>query len=321
MPLWVFIFLYSCISVSIEKDKTCVQAGMPPEPERAEQWYESGFKWPPNWKEESTIKKQRMAAREAEIQKIPHSEERLENYLQYTQSRFVPTFTDLGFMLRETPAYIQEKLYKATMAGVNNWDNLRSEGKIDVIFNQPSREAKFVDLGKDYLILHQNVCMNITITITITINIKGRLAQEVMHELTPLHEEWTGGIKLQGTSAYGVRLYQNDSTLVMHYDRVATHVISSIVHIAHEYDNDDEPWPIQIEDHDGNLHSIALKPGQMLHYESASCLHGRMTKLKGKYYGSIFLHYAPVDKRYWNVTHEDGKFFLFFIFTYIYVVF
>ena len=54
-----------------------------------------------------------------------------------------------------------------------------------------------------------------------------------------------------------------------------THVISSIVHIAHEYDDDAEPWPIEIEDRDGQLHSVALQEGQMLFYESASCLHGR----------------------------------------------
>ena len=30
---------------------------------------------------------------------------------------------------------------------------------------------------------------------------------------------------------------------------------------------------------------------QMLFYESAKCLHGRMTELKGKYYGSLFVHY------------------------------
>ena len=45
--------------------------------------------------------------------------------------------------------------------------------------------------------------------------------------------------------------------------QIATHVISSIVHIAHKYDNDSEPWPIQIEDHQGNLHSVALQPGQV----------------------------------------------------------
>ena len=47
-------------------------------------------------------------------------------------------------------------------------------------------------------------------------------------------------------------------------------------------DIDKEPWPIQIEDQDGNLHSVNLEPGQMLFYESAKCLHGRMKLLKGR---------------------------------------
>ena len=45
--------------------------------------------------------------------------------------------------------------------------------------------------------------------------------------------------------------------------QTTTHVISSIVHIAHEYDNDDEPWPIEIEDHNGVLHAVNLEPGQV----------------------------------------------------------
>ena len=40
-------------------------------------------------------------------------------------------------------------------------------------------------------------------------------------------------------------------------------MISSIVHIAHEYDNDDEPWPIEIDDHDGVLRAVDLKEGQV----------------------------------------------------------
>jgi hypothetical protein len=40
-------------------------------------------------------------------------------------------------------------------------------------------------------------------------------------------------------------------------------VISSIVHIAHDYTNDDEPWPIEIEDHDGVLHAVDLKMGEV----------------------------------------------------------
>jgi hypothetical protein len=41
------------------------------------------------------------------------------------------------------------------------------------------------------------------------------------------------------------------------------HAISSIVHIAHEYDDDDEPWPIEIDDHDGVLRAVDLKEGQV----------------------------------------------------------
>ena len=40
-------------------------------------------------------------------------------------------------------------------------------------------------------------------------------------------------------------------------------MISSIAHIAHEYDDDNEPWPIEIEDHDGVLHAVNLEAGQV----------------------------------------------------------
>ena len=42
----------------------------------------------------------------------------------------------------------------------------------------------------------------------------------------------------------------------------------------------------------------------MVFYESAKCLHGRMKTLKGKYYGSLFLHYQPVDQNIWNYTTD-----------------
>jgi hypothetical protein len=43
----------------------------------------------------------------------------------------------------------------------------------------------------------------------------------VNRELVPYHEEWIGNdIKLRPTSAYGIRLYLNGSSLVMHYDKV-----------------------------------------------------------------------------------------------------
>ena len=61
---------------------------------------------------------------------------------------------------------------------------------------------------------------------------QGRLNNEVMHELKPMHEEWAG-VDLNYGQSYGVRVYQNGSTLVNHVDRSETHVISCIFHIAH----------------------------------------------------------------------------------------
>jgi hypothetical protein len=51
---------------------------------------------------------------------------------------------------------------------------------------------------------------------------------------------------------------------VCYCSQIQTHVISSIIHVGHQYDNDSEPWPIQIEDLNGNLHSVNLEAGQVL---------------------------------------------------------
>ena len=253
----------------------------PTEEERVKLWYEVGNVWPPKWQPETPEYAAHREAREKEIfNQLTFSDERWENMLQFTQSQLVPKFTEVGFELITTPKHVHDKLKEAVDKGVANWDDLRSEGSVDVIYKDEAyKNPKFVDIGS--------------------------LSRYVLDELKGIHEEWVGGIELRGTSAYGVRLYQNGSSLAMHHDKVETHVISSIVHIAHEYDDDNEPWPIQIEDHNGKLHSLNLEPGQMLFYESAKCLHGRMTTLKGKYYGSIFLHYQPVDKSIWDFNHDQ----------------
>ena len=246
----------------------------PTETERVELWHKNVKYWPPRWHEhnESASYQAVQQAREEEIMNIPGSNERWENWMQFVQGRMVPKFTPMGFKVVKTQAWIHEKLVNKVMKGVERWDDLPLEDDVgDAIYGPIS--PKFVEMdGLDW---------------------------EVIEELKELHEEWSG-MKLVATSAYGVRLYQNGSSLVMHHDKVHTHVISSIVHIAHQYDNDSVPWPIQIEDHDGNMHSVSLQAGDMLHYESAKCLHGRMQEFKGRYYGSIFLHYKPIEKSLWG---------------------
>ena len=46
-------------------------------------------------------------------------------------------------------------------------------------------------------------------------------------------------------------------------------------------------------DHDGKLHAVNMKPGDLLLYESAKLLHGRPTPFDGDFYANIFVHYMP----------------------------
>ena len=78
-------------------------------------------------------------------------------------------------------------------------------------------------------------------------------------------------------------------------DKSETHVISSILHIDH--DPMSEPWPIVIEDLQGNLNEVILESGDMLLYESSKCFHGRPKRFNGSWYTSLFIHYFP---SYWN---------------------
>lgn len=245
------------------------------EAERVAQWH-TKHTWPPQWNDEPPDYKKLMEDREKEIQEtILESSERWENWMQYTQSRYVKTFTPLGFKLVDLPKDAHETLQKAWKAGYANWDNLRTEGAIPVIHGP---DSKFIDVQP--------------------------LLADIQRQILPMHEEWCGH-KLKPTSIYGIRAYRNGSSLSMHVDKSYSHVISSIIHVAHEYDNDDEPWPIEIEGHDGKLYQVNLEPGQMLFYESAKCMHGRRSMFKGKYYAGLFSHYQPVDKKVWSVSTEE----------------
>lgn len=87
------------------------------------------------------------------------------------------------------------------------------------------------------------------------------LNRKVLRDLKPLHEEWSG-VELEGSIAYGLRVYRNNSALYMHVDKLRTHVISCILHVDHSEDS--EPWPIYIEDFQGNTNEVILESGDMM---------------------------------------------------------
>ena len=116
------------------------------------------------------------------------------------------------------------------------------------------------------------------------------LNEKVLEALKPMHEEWAG-VPLTGALAYGLRVYRNNSVLAMHVDRPETHIISCIIHV--DKSPDAGPWPIFIEEFQGNTNEVHLTSGDMLFYESSKCIHGRPRRFNGSWYSSIFVHYYP----------------------------
>ena len=126
--------------------------------------------------------------------KLPGGNERWENWMQFVQSRIVPKFTSVGFKVVKTPASVNERLQKVVQNGINNWDSLITEEDVDdAIYNKYKLSPKMIS--------------------------RTRLWDDIHAEMLPYHEEWSG-VKLFPTSIYGIRLYQNGSSLVMHYDKV-----------------------------------------------------------------------------------------------------
>ena len=99
-------------------------------------------------------------------------------------------------------------------------------------------------------------------------------------------------IEVEQTSMYGTRTYKSGARLLHHVDKVATHAASVIINIAQ--DNITEPWPLEILDHSGRLHRVFMTEGDIVFYESARLLHGRISPLRGETFANIFAHYRPL---------------------------
>lgn len=182
--------------------------------------------------------------------------------LNFVQPQVVRPVTEAGFELRQLPHvtyawlklwYIEQQLLIESL-----------EGGAGPCMNQHVAPTTITHLTPDY---------------------KNRLSGELQNVL----EDWYGG-PLDLTSIYGVRKYNNGSVLRMHVDTVDTHVVSAIINVDQEVEVD---WPLVILDHEGHEHSVIMKPGDMLLYESAKLLHGRPDTFVGSHYDNIFIHYKP----------------------------
>jgi prolyl 4-hydroxylase len=92
------------------------------------------------------------------------------------------------------------------------------------------------------------------------------------------------------TATYGIRKYLRGSHLANHYDKKNTHVLSAIIHLD---DVSDKPWNLYIEDHHFRPHNVTMEYGDIVLYESTTCLHGRPTPFEGDSHCNMYVHFKP----------------------------
>eukprot|EP01039_Chlorochromonas_danica_P005604 gene5604-6171_t len=127
--------------------------------------------------------------------------------------------------------------------------------------------------------------------------------QKIWDGVKPLIEEWIGGYKIQPTSLYGIRFYTSGAVLAQHVDRLPL-VSSCIINVDQDVD---EPWPLEVFDHNGKAYNVTMEPGDLVFYESSTILHGRPFPLKGRYFANIFVHFEPLVHEEMNQRDDEER--------------
>ena len=116
---------------------------------------------------------------------------------------------------------------------------------------------------------------------------------------------WAGGVELEPTALYGMRVYKEGSFLSPHVDREETHALSLVLNVAQGGVR--VPWALEVDDMAGTVHDAVLEPGQLVYYESARCLHGRTKLFQGEYFVNFFAHYRPKGDPDWFRDLHAGE--------------
>ena len=181
-------------------------------------------------------------------------------------NEYIPNYTQIGFK--------KEKL------NVQLFEKIKSFYKSNLEKNKP----EFVEGG--YVEIQETGEYGSDV-----IELPDELRQEIHSSLKPQLEIWSK-TELIPTFVYGIRVYKKGSVLVPHRDKLKTHIISAIINVDQEID---EEWPLIIEDNYYRKHQVYLKPGEVIFYESARLDHGRPLPLEGDKFANIFCHFMPVN--------------------------
>lgn len=182
-------------------------------------------------------------------------------------NEFIPNYTRDGILQCKIPSELFAKVSEFYQANIKQEAEEYVPG--DFIFNQSGKSTKSSTL----------------------LDLPADLRQEVHDQMKPMMETWCGK-DLEPTFVYGIRTYKNHAVLKSHRDRIETHIISVILNVDQDVDED---WPLIIQDNYYRTHHVILKPGDMVFYEGARLEHGRPTAFKGTSFANIFCHFKPTD--------------------------
>ena len=183
-------------------------------------------------------------------------------------------------------------------------DALVRVGGVPQSLGAPDRRSRIISTDPDH-VFHSRV-----------VQLPGTLKNMITATFERLISEWIGQPVVY-SAGFGARTYLRNATFAAHVDRYDTHVASAIIQVrspptpvpparakhfhktlwasgVSQLDQQvEQDWPVVICDHEGQAHSVALKAGQALLYESARLLHSRPHPLQGDYYANFFIHFRP----------------------------
>lgn len=105
------------------------------------------------------------------------------------------------------------------------------------------------------------------------------------------------GKNLQPAYSYA-RIYYKGGKLEKHKDRESCQYSATIC-----IENDNVPWPIFMEDYEGNESSIDLQPGDMIVYRGDKLNHWREEYQDEKQI-QCFIHYVDMDDKYKDFVND-----------------
>lgn len=263
------------------------------ESDRVAEYHKRNHTWPPLERDfvPNTDGWRRVQQRRLEqVQRIADKDDMYNGFVKTVHSSLIsPNFTEYGWAVTRSPQGLLDELLSALHRGLAAPPVFAPESAGTKCINTPHRPL-FHTIDK-------------------------ALERRALLELKPIAEAWInhddrppseeGGPPrhqhLIGNNAYGLRIYQNQSRLHMHVDQRTTHIVSAILHVDH--DENSKPWPIVIEDFQGNTNEVVLEKGDLLLYESSKCFHGRPRRFEGEWYSSLFIHYYPAD---WDRLYDEA---------------